>query len=130
MTKRSLQAIILAAGKSSRFKTGKTKLLEKICGQEMILYPTRLLMSMDIPTTIVVGFDKEAVTKTVQLQLKNSTISFVTQEVQQGTGHAILCTKDYWSHDNILILNGDIPSSLMLLLLKNYMRNIAPPMRL
>ena len=43
MFSNKVQAIVLAAGKSTRFNTGRTKLLEKICGQEMILYTTRLL---------------------------------------------------------------------------------------
>ena len=38
----NLQAIVLAAGKSTRFNTDKTKLVEKICGQAMILYSTPL----------------------------------------------------------------------------------------
>ena len=41
-----VQAIVLAAGKSTRFNTGRTKLLEKICGQEMILYTTRLIRTI------------------------------------------------------------------------------------
>lgn len=53
-----IQAIVLAAGKSTRFNTGKTKLLEKICGQEMILYITKLLQQCNIPTTLVVGHQK------------------------------------------------------------------------
>ncbi len=40
---KKLQAIVLAAGKSTRFKTGRTKLLEKICGQEMVLYTNKII---------------------------------------------------------------------------------------
>jgi bifunctional UDP-N-acetylglucosamine pyrophosphorylase/glucosamine-1-phosphate N-acetyltransferase len=113
MTTRNLQAIILAAGKSSRFKTGKTKLLEKICGQEMILYPTRLFSQMNIPTTVVVGFQKEAIVQTLQVfhtqSLHEKPVSFVEQEEQHGTGHAIWCTRTHWHQENILIMNGDMP---------------------
>ena len=57
----NLQAILLAGGKSIRFNTEKTKLTEKICGKEMILYPINLLQRMNIPTTMVVGFQKEKI---------------------------------------------------------------------
>ena len=57
----NLQAIILAAGKSTRFNTEKTKLAADICGQAMILFPTKLLHTLHIPTTVVVGYQQETV---------------------------------------------------------------------
>jgi len=103
----NLQAIVLAAGKSTRFNTGKTKLVEKICGQAMILYVTRLLEGLKIPTTAVVGYQKDSIEQTITQQ--HNTISFAYQEEQLGTGHAILCSQATWKQDNILIMNGDIP---------------------
>jgi len=108
MIHKNFQAIILAAGKSSRFKTGKTKLLEKICGQEMILFATKLFETLDVPTTVVVGYQKELVTEVVTKNHGN-TVSFAIQDVQRGTGHAIFCSKDVWHEDHILIMNGDAP---------------------
>jgi bifunctional UDP-N-acetylglucosamine pyrophosphorylase/glucosamine-1-phosphate N-acetyltransferase len=104
----NVQAIVLAAGKSTRFKTGKTKLLEKICGQEMILYTTKLLETLHMPTTVVVGFSKEQVIETIETNLTHP-VNFVIQEEQLGTGHAVRLTKSHWTADNILILNGDVP---------------------
>lgn len=103
-----LQAIILAAGKSTAFNTNRTKLLEKICGQELILYPTRLLASMHIPTTVVVGYERERVQEALTAH-HNQDISFVVQEEQHGTGHAILCARNAWNSEHILIMNGDMP---------------------
>ena len=34
---KNIEALVLAAGKSSRFNTEQSKLVTKICGQEMIL---------------------------------------------------------------------------------------------
>jgi len=108
MSARNLQAIVLAAGKSSRFKTEKTKLIEKICGQEMVLYVTKTLENIGIHTTAVVGYQRETLKKLLKKH-HNENIEFVTQEEQQGTGHALLCAQNSFKKDAILILNADIP---------------------
>ena len=104
----SLQAIVLAAGTSSRFKTGRSKLIEKICGREMVLYPTEVLKNLNIPVLMVVGFQKDIIEETIRNNFHNG-VSFVHQEEQKGTGHAIQCTKDAWTADHILVMNGDMP---------------------
>lgn len=103
-----VQALILAAGKSTRLNTGKSKLLEPICGQPMIMYPIRLLEALQIPITMVVGYQKEEVMLAVQ-DAAAFPVQFVTQEEQRGTGHAIMCTRDVWQKSTILIINGDTP---------------------
>ncbi len=108
MALKNTQAIVLAAGKSSRFKTGKTKLLEKICGQEMVVYPASLLVELDIPITFIVGFQKEDVIKTLEDTFPNR-LQFIEQEQQLGTGHALACSQKNWKSDHILVLNGDMP---------------------
>jgi bifunctional UDP-N-acetylglucosamine pyrophosphorylase/glucosamine-1-phosphate N-acetyltransferase len=104
---KNLQGIILAAGKSTRFNTGRSKLLEVICGREMILYPINLLNELGIPPILVVGYQKDQIIDL--LDSKKINCDFVIQEEQLGTGHALLCTKAKWSKDNILIMNGDMP---------------------
>ena len=104
----NVQAVILAAGKSSRLKTGKTKLVEKICGREMILYPTTLLHKLEIPITLVVGFQKELIEETIKKQLSTG-ITFVEQKEQLGTGHALACSQALWDAEHILVMNGDMP---------------------
>ncbi len=103
----NIQAVVLAAGKSKRFKTGKSKLMAPICGQEMVLYSAKLLESMHIPTTMVVGYAREEVQKVVKSQMPN--VHFVVQEEQLGTGHAVRCTQQIWQADHVLIMNGDVP---------------------
>lgn len=108
MISEKVQAIVLAAGKSTRFKTGKSKLVEPICGQEMILYTTKLLARLHIPTTLVVGYQREMIIQAVE-QAHPETVQFITQEEQKGTGHALICTQKNWHREHILILNGDMP---------------------
>ncbi|KKR96789.1 MAG: Bifunctional protein GlmU [candidate division TM6 bacterium GW2011_GWE2_41_16] len=104
----SVQGIILAAGRSTRFKTEGTKLQYTLCGQEMIMFPVKLLNQLDIPTTIVVGHKKELVMSIVNGH-NLSGISFIEQKEQQGTGHALKVTQSAWSADHILVINGDMP---------------------
>lgn len=119
----NLQAIVLAGGKSIRFNTEKTKLIEKICGKEMILYPLELLARIEIPTTIVVGFEKEKILQVLaEHNIKN--ISIATQEKQLGTGHAVAVSKKFWNKDHILIINGDIPLMTADVIQKLYNKHI------
>jgi bifunctional UDP-N-acetylglucosamine pyrophosphorylase/glucosamine-1-phosphate N-acetyltransferase len=105
---KDIQGIILAAGKSTRFKTNNSKLLEKICGQEMILFTTKLLKKLNIPSTCVLGFKRDEIKQCIETHHAEP-ISCVIQEEQKGTGHAISITQSTWNKDHILILNGDAP---------------------
>lgn len=104
----NLQAIVLAAGKSTRFNINSSKMVEKICGQEMILYTTRLLEQLKIPTTVVVGYQKDAVQEVIT-NFHKERIHFEIQEEQYGTGHAIVCARNSFKEEHILIMNGDMP---------------------
>lgn len=108
MLANKVQAIVLAAGKSTRFNTGKTKLLEKLCGQEMILYTTQLLTQLNIPVTLIVGYQKDSIEEVVRKAHTNS-VSFVVQEEQRGTGHAVMCSQSSWNKELLLVMNGDMP---------------------
>lgn len=107
MNTQDIQAIILAGGRSSRFQTGKSKLLEKICGQEMILYSTKLMESLKIPMTVLLGHARDQIQETITKH--HHTIQCAIQEEQRGTGHALLCTQQTWFADTLLIMNGDMP---------------------
>ncbi len=108
MVTSTTRAVVLAAGKSSRFKTKKSKLLSSICGQEMLLYPLHALEAHQVPMTLILGHQAEEVQAAVATAgIKD--VSVVLQTEQLGTGHAVLCSKDTWDADNILILYGDMP---------------------
>lgn len=102
-----LQALILAAGRSRRFNTEQTKLSFLICGQEMILYPTKLMQQLEIPTTLIVGHQKDIIKNIIDRH--KIQVDYVEQKEQKGTGHAVLCSKEYWHADNVLIMYGDMP---------------------
>ena len=108
ITYKRMQAILLAGGKSSKFNTGKSKLIEKICGKEMILYPIDLLRKLDIPLTLVSGHHQEAVLNVLSHHNINDISLFQDTELL-GTGKAVALTKSLWTHDHILIMHADMP---------------------
>lgn len=104
----SIQAIVLAAGQGSRFNTGVSKLVTPLCGQPMIVYPLKTVSSSVASTTVIVGFQKEAVQHCI-INASLPNITFVEQQEQLGTGHALLCSRPHWHADHLLVINGDMP---------------------
>ena len=104
----NVRAIVLAAGKSTRLKTGRNKLLEELCGQPMILFSTKTLGALAIPTTVVVGHEAEALKTCIQ-EAHQDTVTFALQSSQEGTGSALRCTRSFWDKEHILVINGDMP---------------------
>lgn len=107
MVPQKLQAIVLAAGRSSRFNTSKTKLSFTLCGQELILYPIKLLAHFEINSLLVLGYQKEVVLEV--LKKHTYTLPYIEQIDQKGTGHALLQSKTHWTAEHILVMNGDMP---------------------
>jgi bifunctional UDP-N-acetylglucosamine pyrophosphorylase/glucosamine-1-phosphate N-acetyltransferase len=102
-----LYAVILAAGKGTRMKSSKHKVLHSICGKPMIDHIVDHLERLGTSKTIlVVGHLKEA----VQDHLGDRVI-FAEQTEQLGTAHAVLQAKPLLAEDKgtTLILNGDTP---------------------
>ena len=103
-----LKAIILAAGKGTRFKSEKPKVLHEILGKPMIFYVS-MAVKWTAPQEIIyiVGHKKDKVIKTVNCDGCN----FVYQDEQLGTGDAVKRAKDYYKDFDglVLIINGDMP---------------------
>ncbi len=122
-----IQAIVLSAGKSTRFKTKKTKLLFNICGRSMILYPLKALEALHIPMSVVLGYQADAVRQEIE-SAQVPGVDFVVQEEQLGTGHAVACTQSLWTENDILIMCGDtplVPKELLYSLIKQHQENKA-----
>ena len=102
------RAIILAAGRSKRFRRKQSKLLSKICGRSMVLFPLRALEKLGIPTTVVLGYQADQIKEEITHSWSGE-VSSIIQEEFLGTGHAVLCAKKLWDQEDILILNADVP---------------------
>lgn len=102
-------AIILAAGKGTRMKSDKPKVIFELAGKPMInrVVETANKINSDL-IAIVVGYKKEQVIDVVP---KNDNIKFVEQIQQNGTGHAVMVTEDIFKNfdGNVFILCGDVP---------------------
>jgi len=105
----NIKAVILAAGRSTRFKTKKSKLVHTICGRPMLMYPVRALEALGIPMTVVLGHQADEIKNVVDGEgVKN--ISYVVQKEQLGTGNAVACAMEsFGGAEDILIMNGDMP---------------------
>lgn len=102
-------AIILAAGISSRMKTDRPKVLHKVCGKPMLQYVIDVCRYVGIKKIyVVVGFGAELVKKSFA---EASDIIWILQSEQKGTGHAVLCCKNYLKDFDGLtfVLCGDGP---------------------
>jgi len=90
-----IKAILLAAGKSTRFKTRKSKMLFSICGRPMIMYPIRTLEELGLSMTLILGHQSDQIKALVESENVKD-LSFVIQKEQLGTGHAVHCAIDSW----------------------------------
>ncbi|CAG1066516.1 bifunctional UDP-N-acetylglucosamine pyrophosphorylase / Glucosamine-1-phosphate N-acetyltransferase [uncultured bacterium] len=105
---KNLAAVVLAAGKGTRMKSEKPKVLHEIAGKPMLFYPVNLLKKSGAgKIVLVVGFGSEAVVKA----FSDPAVSFVVQEEQLGTGHAVMCAlKELRGFPgDVLVLSGDVP---------------------
>lgn len=105
----TVQAVVLAAGKSTRFGTGQSKQLVELCGIPMLVHALDLLHSLSIDTTVVLGYQADQIEAVCRQYKAGKKVTVVHQAEQKGTGDAVRCSEKSWQHDHILILNGDMP---------------------
>ncbi len=107
MSERPIAAIILAAGKGTRMKSSRHKVLHEIAGRSMIEH---LLASVDElePQKLVtiVGEYREQLEERLA-----DRCAFALQEPQLGTGHAVQQAEDALAgfDGDVLVLYGDVP---------------------
>jgi bifunctional UDP-N-acetylglucosamine pyrophosphorylase/glucosamine-1-phosphate N-acetyltransferase len=104
-----IKAVVLAAGKSTRMKSGTTKVLHKILGKDIIHYLLDSLVACGIAATdivVVVGDDHAEIAAAVKLN-----VVFARQREQLGTAHALMAAgKHIAGHDGeLLVAVGDNP---------------------
>jgi bifunctional UDP-N-acetylglucosamine pyrophosphorylase/glucosamine-1-phosphate N-acetyltransferase len=104
---RDIAVLILAAGKGTRMRSDRAKVLHPIAGRPMLDYPLAAAEGLDPARLIVVtGRDSDAVQEAFAGRAR-----FVLQAEQRGTGHAVLQARPALAdfHGDALILYGDTP---------------------
>ncbi len=101
-----IKAVILAAGAGTRMKSEKPKVIHKIMDKTMLDYVIESAIEAGATEIcVVVGHGKEAVIDSVKYP-----VTFVTQEKQLGTGHAVMQTSDFiGTQGQVFVLFGDTP---------------------
>ena len=103
-----LAIVIMAAGKGTRLKSNRPKVLHQIGGKPLLAHVIRAASQVVPPSDIFVIIGHQA--QRVQAAVADSGVQFVTQEDQRGTGHAIQTVQGaVQAYENILVLSGDVP---------------------
>ena len=110
----SAAAIVLAAGKGTRMKSARHKVLHRLAGKSMVWHVLTARREAGFAperTTIVLGEGAEEVRAEVERHFPDASFRFVLQERQLGTGHAVLCARQAVPDDveSILVAYGDTP---------------------
>jgi bifunctional UDP-N-acetylglucosamine pyrophosphorylase/glucosamine-1-phosphate N-acetyltransferase len=103
-----LAIVIMAAGKGTRLKSRRPKVLHQIGGRALVEHVIAAAAQVVEPKDIyvVIGHEAEA----VRAALQHTGVRFVVQAEQRGTGHAIQTVKpEVEGYENILVLSGDAP---------------------
>jgi bifunctional UDP-N-acetylglucosamine pyrophosphorylase / glucosamine-1-phosphate N-acetyltransferase len=100
--------VVMAAGKGTRLKSRRAKVLHEIAGQPLLAHVIKAAQQI-VPARhifVIVGHQAEK----VRAAVAPLGIQFVLQAEQRGTGHAIMCAREQVSsYRNILVLSGDVP---------------------
>ena len=108
--KNKIAIIILAAGKGTRMKSNKAKVLHEIMGRAMVSFVVETAGAVAGSNVIlVIGHQAEQVKAVVDAEGVELTCAI--QKEQLGTGHAVLSAVPYLPDEvqEVIILCGDVP---------------------
>jgi bifunctional UDP-N-acetylglucosamine pyrophosphorylase/glucosamine-1-phosphate N-acetyltransferase len=102
-------AIVMAAGKSTRMKSNKPKVLHELCGRPILQYILDALHQVGVRRKlVVVGFQAELVKEAFA---REPGVEFVLQSEQLGTGHAVMMAEPLLRDHRgpVVVIAGDQP---------------------
>lgn len=115
-------ALVLAAGKSKRMKSKKSKVLHEILGKTIIEYVIDALKIEEIERIgVIIGNHNEKDVK----QVLGDSVEYILQKKQLGTGHAVKVAGNWLNAFNggLIVVVGDAPlinQNVIKDLIKNY----------
>ena len=107
----SLSVVILAAGKGTRMRSSLPKVLHPIADKPMVSHVIDSARQLGVNNIyLVYGFGGAALKATLTQDNTGSDLTFIEQEEQLGTGHAVDQASPYLKDDeDVLVLYGDVP---------------------
>jgi bifunctional UDP-N-acetylglucosamine pyrophosphorylase/glucosamine-1-phosphate N-acetyltransferase len=101
--------LILAAGKGTRMRSEQPKVLHRICGLPMLLWPVRAAAAAGVGRIVVIDSPGEALREVLP-----DDVQIAVQPEANGTGGAVAAALDAIGHelsdgDAVLVLSGDVP---------------------
>ncbi len=113
MDSHELGIAIMAAGKGTRLKSKRPKVLHEIGGQALLLHVVATAKQIVPVENIFCIVGHEAAR--VQAAVASTGVQFVLQAEQRGTGHALQQVKAHFTAtgqtppEHLLVLSGDVP---------------------
>ena len=112
-TRGPLAAIVLAAGKGTRMRSARAKVLHELLGRPLVCYPVELARAVGAnPVVAVLGHQREAVEAALLARFGPGAVTVVEQAEQRGTGHAVRLAMPALARMEdglVLVLYGDVP---------------------
>jgi len=104
----SFAIAIMAAGKGTRLKSKRPKVLHEVGGKPLLAHVIEAAAAVVAPKDIYVIVGHEA--DKVRAAVADMGVKFVLQAEQRGTGHAIQCAQsELERYSDVLVLSGDVP---------------------
>jgi bifunctional UDP-N-acetylglucosamine pyrophosphorylase/glucosamine-1-phosphate N-acetyltransferase len=105
--------VIMAAGKGTRLKSKRPKVLHEIGGRALLAHVIAAAGAIARPDQIycIVGHESGR----VRAAVAETGVQFIEQPEQRGTGHALQMVKAWFTREslaipaNLLVLSGDVP---------------------
>jgi bifunctional UDP-N-acetylglucosamine pyrophosphorylase / glucosamine-1-phosphate N-acetyltransferase len=101
--------VVLAAGKGTRMKSARPKVLHRVAGQPLIEHVLACAATIHPQsTTVVIGHQAGELTAALE---GHQHLRFVVQEPQLGTAHALMSTESVLAKESgvLVLLSGDVP---------------------
>jgi bifunctional UDP-N-acetylglucosamine pyrophosphorylase/glucosamine-1-phosphate N-acetyltransferase len=113
MDRNPFGVVIMAAGKGTRLKSKRPKVLHEVGGRALLLHVIAAAETVVPAERIfcVIGHEAES----VRAAAASTGVKFVLQAEQRGTGHALQMVKAEFAvsgvqpPENLLVLSGDVP---------------------
>lgn len=98
--------VVLAAGLGKRMKSKRHKVVHEVCGKPMIAHIVDEMKAVGFDRLFVVVGSKEEQVRDVL----GDSVTFVRQEEQLGTGHALMQVAPHLGHEGVVaVVYGDGP---------------------